>query len=528
VDPVPETYDALREQVTAWTGAIPGATPAGTPAKFDPDYQAVANEVAKLDMPAGGKVVWKTVVDKGGALLSGKSKDLVIASYLAHALHVTGGIVGLTRGCVLLVELMERYWDTLFPEVKRLRGRANALQWFVDKTALALAVPPAAPAPAEVDALEAASVRLAEVSRQKLAELAPAFGAILEVVARLKAEAAPPPPPAAEPAAAPAAGTAPAAAPAGAAASPAPAAVAAFGDDDLAGWLRVTGAALADAAGRLRAADAADPAAYRLLRTGTWLGMGEEPPSREGRTLARSPPERDQLAALVQGQKWAELLEAAETAAAEAPLWLDPHRMAWQALGGLGPSHQAARAALVAEVRSLVGRLPGLPRLSFSDGTPLADAQTQSWLEDEVGKPSGGAPRAASAAASEASAARLAEAKEHLGGGRVADGLRAIQDGAASGRSERERFLFRLEAARLFVASGLKALALATYQQLDRVAQDRGLDDWDPDLAAECLRGLISAARAMSEDPRGVSQDLVMSYRRLSRLDPASANELWP
>jgi type VI secretion system protein VasJ len=529
VDDVPATYEELRDRVTAWTAAVPGGAPAGAPAKFDPDYQLVSNEVAKLDMPAGGTVAWKVVVEKGGALLSGKSKDLVIAAYLAHALHVTGGVPGLTRGCVLLVELMERYWDTLFPEPKRLRGRANALQWFVDKTTLALATPPPSPGLAEAEALEAAAVKLSELARARFAELAPAFGAILEVVARLKEQAAPPPPPPAAEAAPAAAAPAAAQAPAPAAA-PAPAEAAAPADlGDLGPWLRTTGAALVDVAGRLRAADPADPAAYRLLRTGTWLSMSEEPPSSaEGRTLVRAPPAADELAALAQGQKWADLLQAAEDAAAGDPLWLDPHRLSWQALGGLGPAHQRARAAIVAEVRALVGRLPGLPKLAFSNGAPLADAATRSWLEEEVGKAAGGAPRAAGPAAGEASAARIAEAKELLAAGQVAEALRVAREGAAGAGSERERFVLRLGVARLFVASGLKALALATYQDLDREAQERDLDAWEPALAAECLRGLIAAARAMSEDPRGASPDLVLSYRRLSRLDPESAHDLWP
>jgi type VI secretion system protein VasJ len=235
----------------------------------------------------------------------------------------------------------------------------------------------------------------------------------------------------------------------------------------------------------------------------------------------------DELAGLAQGQKWPELLEAAESAAAGDPLWLDPHRMTWQALGGLGPTYQRARAAVVAEVRALVGRLPGLAKLTFSDGTPLADEATRSWLEEEVGKAGGGARRTAPAAG-EASAARIAQVKELLGAGQVAEALRASREGAAGAGSERERFLLRLDVARLLVGSGLKALALATYQDLDREAQERELDDWEPALAAECLRGLIGAARAMSEDPRGSSPDLVMSYRRLSRLDPESANDLWP
>jgi type VI secretion system protein VasJ len=293
-------------------------------------------------------------------------------------------------------------------------------------------------------------------------------------------------------------------------------------------WLRTVGDSLTSAAVRAREASPTDPTAYRLLRTGIWLGTIAEPPSQGGRTLI-PPPDRARLDLLLQAQNWAELLSAAESACAEFPLWLDPHRYAWQAMGGLGAGHQKGRDAVVAELRSLVGRLPGLLALSFSNGTPLADQATRDWLEEQAGA-GGGKGRAAGAgdALSEGAAAKLAEAKTLLGAAQVAQGLQAVQEAVGAARNDRERFRVRLEAARLYVSAGLKALAQGAYQDLDREAQARALDAWEPALAAECLRGLIAATRALPQDPRGVSPDLVASYRRLCGLDPASANEVWP
>jgi type VI secretion system protein VasJ len=523
------TYEQIRDRAKAWTASIPGASPAGAPAKFDPEYQAVANEVAKLDMPSGGAVNWKLVNEKAGAILAAKSKDLVIASCLAHGLHVTGGLAGLTSGCVLLVELMQQFWDTAFPDVKRLRGRANALQWFAEKTTAALAQPPGKVSPEEAEALEAAAVQLANLTREKLQDLAPAFGAILEVVGRVKEESAPPPPaPQAPPA--PAQPEAPAGAPGAApAAGGAPAEVAPPAEgEDLTAYLRATGAALIAAAHRLRTADRADPIAYRVLRTGVWLGVAGEPPAEGGRTFVPPPVARDALLEALQGQRWAELIEGAESAAGEDPLWLDPHRMTWQALGALGPAHEKARAAVVAEVRTFTGRLPGLASLAFSDGSPLADPATRAWLEEAAGASAPAGARPAAGGLDEAAAAALARAKELFGAGPSAEALHAAREVAAGGRSERERFLLRLEVARLYVASGLQPLALASFQELAREAQERGLDAWEPGLAAEALRGLVATARAVGDDPRGGPPDLATSYRRLCRLDPAAAYEVWP
>ncbi len=532
-------WDDIRSRAEPWLAAIPGASPGGTNARFEPEYQSVAVEVAKLEAPAAGEVNWSKVADGAGAVLRQKSKDLVVAAYLAHALHVTKGADGLVTGEVLLAELLERYWDTMFPDAKRLRARANALQWFLERTALALGTRSGAPPAAQdVDALEAAVKKLAEVARARLADMAPAFGTLQEQVARLKLELAPPPPPpepataptpqpgAAAPAPAPAAPTSASPAPASAAPAPGDLASAAEAVD----WLRNVGTVLASAADVLRRADGADPTGYRVLRVGLWIHLSAAPPAAGGKTQIAPPPEalRTQLGLLASNQRWAALLEEAESAAARNRFWLDLQRLVWQALAGLGAAHERARDAVAAEVRVLVGRMPTLATLSFSDGTPLADPQTRAWLDEQVAAPAGGAPARAVAAGGEEVAAKAEEAKKLLAGGQVPAALARLRDAVASGRSGRERFLLRLELARLCSGAGLTAVAKATYEELDREASAHALERWEPALAAECLKGLIASARALAKDPRGALPDVAEPYRRLCRLDPAAAHEVWP
>ena len=156
---MPVDFEQLRDRASHWLEPIPGASPGGAPAKLEPTYQSIASEVAKLDLPAGGAIDWKKVAEGSGDLLCTRTKDLVLASYLAHALHVTRGIDGLTTGVTFLAEMLDRFWDTLHPEAKRLRGRANALQWFLEKTALMLpdGVLASTEAP-KVEALETAAL----------------------------------------------------------------------------------------------------------------------------------------------------------------------------------------------------------------------------------------------------------------------------------------------------------------------------------------------------------------------------------
>jgi type VI secretion system protein VasJ len=260
-----------------------------------------------------------------------------------------------------------------------------------------------------------------------------------------------------------------------------------------------------------------------------WLHLASAPPAPGGRTQIPPPPEplRNQLATLAANQKWLELLEETESAATKLRFWLDLHRMSWQALSALGASHERARDAVVAEVRSLLGRMPQLVTLSFADGSPLADPQTRTWLEEQVQAAPAGAPRR-EAAADGAGAERLEAAKKLLAASQPADALAVLRDEAAVRRSGRERFVVRAETARLCAGAGLTAIAKALYQELDREATAHRLEEWEPALAAECLKGLIASARALAKDPRGALPDLTEPYKRLCRIDPAAAHEVWP
>lgn len=546
-----DSLQPARDRASAWLEPIPGASPAGVAARLDPEYQAVAEEVGKLDAVTGGEVDWKKVTAGAGGILEKRSKDVVIAAYLAHALHVTGGVDGLATGAALLAELLDRYWDTAFPEVKRVRGRVNAVQWFLEKTLRALDGARAGAGDQErVATLDAAARRFSEVARARFAEQAPAFGPLLEAVGRLAADAeraaAPPPPPAPsaapqatapQAAAAPGAPPPPAASAAPAPAAPAmPAAVGTLASADAAtDFLRDAGAALAAAGHTVRRASPSDPLAYRVLRTGVWLHLAAEPPADGGKTSVPPPSEdlRAQLKALAQNQKWAALLEETESALGQNRFWLDLHRLTAQALAGLGGGHDRARDAVAAELRTLLVRMPALPTLAFADGTPFADAQTRAWLEEEVApKPGGGSAAAAApdegAALDPAILERLARARKLFGGGQAKEALAEFQAFVAARPGGRAQFRARLDLARACAGAGLTALAKATYEELDREAVAHGLDAWEPALAGECLKGLVATARALSKDPRGATPGLEARYQRLCRLDPAAAHEVWP
>lgn len=222
------TPQDVKDKAAPLLAPISAAQPGGDNASYDPEYEVLRLEVTKLDSLTGGAVDWDKVVADSGAILTGKSKDYLVACYHAYALYETQKLPGLAVGLALLEGLFETYWETGFPPVKRARGRGNALGWLMGRLEIALPTLPVTPAdrPA-LDVVIAGFRALAGIARDKLEDNAPPTQAVSTALERINlkipkaaapAPAPAPPPPAAaaepataEPMAAPPAAEAPAA-----------------------------------------------------------------------------------------------------------------------------------------------------------------------------------------------------------------------------------------------------------------------------------------------------------------------------
>ena len=516
--------EELAKRVQPLLEPIPGAAPAGANARYEPEYEKLLAEVAKLEAPAAGAVDWVQVSTLGKSLLTKKSKDLLVAAYTGFALFAPKKVLGgLLDGTLLVTDLMDRFWDSLFPDGKRMKARVNAVSWFIQRAAIAL--PDVTPTQADREVLEAlvpATQRLAEVCRTRFTEGGPAFGPLLEALERTRSQlppepvAAPPPSEAAQPEASAAPATpdvAAAAPPPSLSSSPLPS-VASSGGDGVA-YLREVGTALAQAAGDLRRAAPADPLAYRVLRTGIWLHLAQPPPrGPNGRGPFPPLPAslRTQLQTLLANAKWAELLEESESALAQYRFQLDLHRFSATALASLG--HAAARDALLGELRTWLGRAPQAIDLQSNDGTPVADAQTRAWLDLEVRTGHGGSP---AASAGDGAMDSVNEAKSLFAAGKGPEAIGLLQTKVQSADSGRSRFRLRLELAKL-AAPNQPALARALYSALAKECTLHDLDTWEPALTTECLEGLLSLRPA-----GGMSEEDGAYFQRLCRISPSAA-----
>jgi type VI secretion system protein VasJ len=178
-----------------WLKPISDAAPAGVDATYDARYVTVTAWLTELDSPASGRLdrarVWGSVEAAGRELLVEVTKDLTMAAYVAHAMYQLQGAIGLVRGLALFTGLVERFWPAMFPEVKRVKRRANALAWYVERTAAALEAAP--PTAGERDALERALTlldRLIASTRERMGDATPPFAPLRDALRRRALDAA--------------------------------------------------------------------------------------------------------------------------------------------------------------------------------------------------------------------------------------------------------------------------------------------------------------------------------------------------
>ncbi len=75
---------------------------------------------------------WPKVISLCKNALEKKTKDLQIAVWFAEALVSSYGFIGLYDSLQLLTGFLEKFWDTVYPELEDgdLEARANAFSWF--------------------------------------------------------------------------------------------------------------------------------------------------------------------------------------------------------------------------------------------------------------------------------------------------------------------------------------------------------------------------------------------------------------
>ncbi len=486
---MPDATEAqnLSPLLQAVRAPISEANPVGEDVTYEDSFQQLKAEVDKLQS-ANADADFERIVALGRRVLAEQSKDLTAAAYLSVGLVRTGGVAGVAESVDAARLLCETYWDDLYPPVRRMAARKNALQLLIDRSHDWLDA--AKPKRGDDEALGRALASykaLQALAMEQMAEHAPVVSKMTSLLeAKLRAVPKAPAPPSGD-------GAVGEAVPPGAAAgelrSPANAAD-----------------AVVAAAAFLHGHDKTDPAPFRLARALHWGGLLGAPPAEDGQTLV--PPFVGQrktfLDGLLDRAQFAELVSEAEETFREQPFWLDLQRYVVTGLDALGAPLAPARDGVVEDLVGLVRRFPDLPALAFNDGTPFADAATREWIEVRIRPALGGGEAEPVPPSGEATALDVAyaEARTRLASGDLDAAIAALTEAAdAAGR---DRFRRRFYLASLCLRGGRPAVARPVLEALDAEIAAHRLDAWDPGLALEvwtALHGCYTALRRSSDDP---------------------------
>lgn len=109
--------------INALLSEVSPESPCGEDLEYDPAFGELERSVQGTpeqtigDSVVGGEPPDWRVVRNQAIELFGRSKDLRIALYLTRALVRTNGVQGFSDGLALIRGLLERYWDTVHPQL---------------------------------------------------------------------------------------------------------------------------------------------------------------------------------------------------------------------------------------------------------------------------------------------------------------------------------------------------------------------------------------------------------------------------
>jgi type VI secretion system protein VasJ len=521
---------------------ISSEAPGGVEPRETPQYEVVFAEVERLTSPSADRQPdWLKVENQSIELLKTVSKDFMVASWLSAAWVEKSGVEGLSAGLGLFSGLLNTYWDTGFPPVKRLRGRRNAVIWWTDRVTAWLNA--TTPAPLAIEAHSLLVERSQEIDR-RLAEVdseAPSLNELVNLIKRLdviEPVAQPVTQDAGTNASAPAQAQQTAASSSSMASAANPGAVISSATvtgpqlgslskvanlDDWVSALASVFGYLGDASQKLAELDPYNALAIGLNRFGARGALLSLPQAQGQATLIAPPPiaEMQSFETVCDAGNPQGVASFCEGRLSTYPFWLDLDRQSALAYGAMGPAAATMRSAVIDEVLAFVKRLPGVERLTFSDGTPFADEATKAWITTCQAERLGGG-------ATDKFSEAKKQANESVGSGDSDAAVAALQDFLSNTRSGRDQFRARIALAEL--ALGLKK-DLDLQPLIDPLLDEcerLNLMYWEPELALLAWNLKLRAARAAAkrlEDTQDLekiaaSQSAVqLALKKISMLD---------
>jgi type VI secretion system protein ImpA len=289
-------------------------------------------------------------------------------------------------------------------------------------------------------------------------------------------------------------------------------------------------AAVAAAARVLREEDPRNPVSYLLLRGLRWGELRSGGDRIDPKLLeAPEPEDRRRLRSLFLEEEWVQILAVSEEVmATEAGRgWLDLQRYAILAADKLGPEYRQVAMALRGALKSALTDLPGLVTATLMDDSAAASPDTRTWLETSGFVRTDDGHGDGDDLADDTDPERLRReasferARQMVQAGDADGAIRLLMARARGEKSERARFMARVEAVGIMVERGDGQVARPILDEIMKEIQEHNLEEWEAGEAVARPLGLLYRCLAQGED--AIRQQ---TYQRICRLDPLLARSM--
>jgi type VI secretion system protein ImpA len=290
-------------------------------------------------------------------------------------------------------------------------------------------------------------------------------------------------------------------------------------------------AQVAAAAALIRKKEPFSPAPYLMMRGLRW---GELRASSDPSILEAPPSDlRQQVKTLAMQNKWAELLDWAETIMALpcSRAWLDLQRFVVEACTALGDDYNAIAIAIRSELRALLRDLPHLLDAALSDDTAAANPETQKWLKEVLAEPEQATARPDPPKVPVMDNGQKpgwqkkfvdahALALEAMRANQPQKAVTLLQREVERQLSGRGRFQRKMQLAQICIAAGKDTIAQPLLDDIAAAIETHKLEDWeDREMVAAALVFLVQNSKKIGADAKAKQA----IFERICRLDPVQA-----
>lgn len=515
---------------------IPGNIPAGLDIRDTEPFALLQAEYAKLTNPAATEPPDTSIIIANAVeLLTNQGKDLMVAAYLANALMQQNGLAGLNQGLHIFGDMIETYWESLYPGLNRLRGRRNSIQWLIDQTNKYLEVTTHEPQPVALISDSKAQVkRIDELLSSRDEESPPLFTInryldaipiIQEVVTPIASGENNN------------SGQSPSATTStdnnssaqSSSALPNPSQVQQVentqslvtGTDALRA-LSLCNKQMTEIANVLLSEDMSNPLAYRLVRQSSWNLVEALPSHTNHQTLIPPPmPQvRDMISNAISSQSWENLVQICENNISTSIFWLDLHYTSDQGLEKLGTKYEKARTEISYEIRRLLNQFPGLHLLTFNDGTPFANPATKKWLSElcEEGTSKSAGKLRNGDTNNDSLQTAFDAASQYVREGFLGKALETVDHVINNTASAKLRLKARIRLCAFVLEQQPVVDAKPFARQIIATLRQHDLATWEPEIAVDALK-VAYAAFAKDSTEAALAAELVNQLATLSAAD---------